>query len=59
MVIEVTTMLKTEQTFRYNNREEFDPSILKKLLLDDSEHELTDNHAVADGTLAQLINMKQ
>ena len=52
-------MLKTEQTFRYNNREEFDPSILKKLLLDDSEHELTDNHAVADGTLAQLINMKQ
>jgi len=42
-----------------NDEEELDPSRLENLLLDDSDDELTEHHAGADGALVQLIKMKQ
>ena len=42
-----------------NDEEELDPSIFENILLDDSDDELTENHAGADGKIAQLIKMKQ
>ena len=44
---------------RDNNEEELEPYRLEKLLLDDSDDELTEHHTGADGAPAQLINMKQ
>ena len=44
---------------RDNDEEELDPSRLEINLLDDSDDELTEHHAGADGVLAQLIKMKQ
>ena len=44
---------------RDNNEEELDPYRIENLLLDDSNDELTEHHDGADGTLKQLINMKQ
>ena len=44
---------------RDNDEEELDPYRLENLLLDDSDDELTEHHADADGELAQIIKMKQ
>ena len=41
-----------------NDEEELEPYKLKNLLLDDSDDDLTDHQAGADGALSQLINMK-
>ena len=58
VVTAVMMMLKTAQT-RNNDKEELYPYILENLLLDDSDDELTEHHAGADGSLAQLIKIKQ
>ena len=42
-----------------NDEKELDPSRLETVLLDDSDDELTEHHAGADGKIAQLIKMKQ
>ena len=47
----------TNQSNTYE--EELDPYRLENLLLDDSDDDLTDHHAGADGAPEQLINMKQ
>ena len=44
---------------RDNVKEELEPSRLEDFLLDDSDNELTEHHTGVDGTLVQLINMKQ
>ena len=44
---------------RDNDEEELDPYRLEKLILDDSDDELTEHHAGADGELAQLIKMNK
>ena len=44
---------------RDNYGEEFDPFRIEKLLLYDSDDELTEHHAGADGAITQLTNMKQ
>ena len=41
-----------------NDVEYLDPSRLEKLLLYDSDDELTEHHTCADGAVAQLIKMK-
>ena len=43
---------------RDNDEEEIDPSILENLLLYDSDDQLAEHHAGADGELAQVIKMK-
>ena len=44
---------------RDNDEEELDHYRLENLMLDDSDDDLTEHHAGADGSLAQLIKMKQ
>ena len=44
---------------RDNDEEKLDSYILEKLILDDNDDELTENHAGADEALVQLINMKK
>ena len=50
---------KSSTNQRYNDEEELEPYRLEKLLLDDSYNEPTEHHTGADGSLAQIINMKQ
>ena len=44
---------------RDNDEEELDPYRFGNLLIEDSDDELTEHHAGADGALVQLIKMKQ
>ena len=44
---------------RDNDEEELDPYRLEKLILDDSDDELTEHHAGADGAPAQIIKTNQ
>ena len=44
---------------RDNDEEELDPYRLEKLILDDSDDELTEHHACADGAPAQIIKTNQ
>ena len=44
---------------RDNDKEKLDPSIIENLLIYDSDDELTDHHAGADGTISQLIKTKK
>ena len=44
---------------RDNDEEDLDPYRLENLFFEDSDDELTEHHAGADGALVQLINIKQ
>ena len=50
---------KNSTNQRDNDEEELDPYRLGNLLIEDSDDELTEHHAGADGALAQPINIKK